>query len=114
VLGYLLANCGSCHDGSGDITVRSLALPYADLLRDADAVARRLVGHPTSWQVPNRPEGTSVLVDPEAPAESALLVRMHSRRPSSQMPPLGTVLRDGTAIDEIGRWIAEELGRRTD
>jgi hypothetical protein len=43
---------------------------------------------------------------------SAMLVRMRSRRPSSQMPPLGSALRDDTAIDVITRWIATELPRR--
>jgi len=42
---------------------------------------------------------------------SALLVRMRSRRPSTQMPPLGTVLHDREAIDLVTAWI-EDLGRR--
>jgi hypothetical protein len=35
---------------------------------------------------------------------------MRSRSPSSQMPPLGTVLRDDAAIAVIEKWIAS-LGR---
>jgi hypothetical protein len=34
---------------------------------------------------------------------------MSSRRPSSQMPPLGTAMVDTEAIDLIKRWIGEEL-----
>jgi hypothetical protein len=34
-----------------------------------------------------------------------MLVRMKSRRPSSQMPPLGTVLRDDEAIAAIEKWL---------
>jgi hypothetical protein len=47
-----------------------------------------------------------VLVDPASPESSALLLRMRSRRPSSQMPPLGTAVHDQKAIDAIGTWIA--------
>jgi hypothetical protein len=36
---------------------------------------------------------------------------MESRRPSSQMPPLGTVLADEQAVEMTRRWI-EELGSR--
>jgi hypothetical protein len=34
---------------------------------------------------------------------------MRSRRPSSQMPPLATKLRDEKAIAAIERWIAADL-----
>lgn len=108
-LGYLLTNCGSCHNGRGEISVLGPTLRQEDLLHDADAVARALVGQPTKWQVPGRPDGTSVLVDATAPASSALLVRMRSRSPSSQMPPLGTRLRDDRALETISRWIEREL-----
>ena len=30
---------------------------------------------------------------------------MQSRRPSSQMPPLGTVVRDDEAIALVRRWV---------
>ena len=36
---------------------------------------------------------------------SAILVRMKSRRPSTQMPPLGTVLHDREAIALVTEWI---------
>jgi hypothetical protein len=73
---------------------------------DADAVARSLMSQPTKWQVPSVPEGASLLVNTHAPDTSAFLVRMGSRRPSSQMPPLGTVVRDQQAVDAIAAWIA--------
>jgi mono/diheme cytochrome c family protein len=110
VLGYLAANCGGCHNGQGEIAALGPSLKHSDVAMDGDAVVRRMVGHPTAWQVPGLPEGTSVLVDPEAPDRSALLVRMRSRRPSSQMPPLGTVLGDREAVDAISRWIERETG----
>ena len=111
-LGYLAANCGSCHDGSGDIAGFGPSLRHGDLLSEGDAIAKGLIGHASRWQVPGAADGKSVLVDPAAPELSAILVRMRSRRPSSQMPPLGTVVRDQTAIDAITRWIATDLARK--
>jgi mono/diheme cytochrome c family protein len=110
-LGYLVANCGTCHNGRGEIAALGPTLEYSELLRDADAVAARLVGQPTKWQVPGRTEG-SVLVDAHVPDQSALLVRLRSRSPSSQMPPLGTVLRDAAAVQQITDWITRDLAPR--
>jgi hypothetical protein len=104
-MGYMLANCGSCHNGQGEIAAMGPTIRVDDLLRDADAVAASLVTQRTKWQVPGVPEGQSVLVDAHAPERSAILVRMRSRQPSSQMPPLGTVMRDTEAVDRIARWI---------
>jgi cytochrome c553 len=105
-LGYLLANCGSCHNGRGEIAALGPTLKYEELQRDADDVARGLVGQVTKWQVPGAPEGHSVLIDPAALERSALLVRMRSRSPSSQMPPLGTVIRDTVALELLTQWAA--------
>ena len=59
---YLAANCGGCHNRSGEITVPGPSLKYRDAMEDGDAVAASLVGHPTAWQVPGKPAGASVLV----------------------------------------------------
>lgn len=107
-LGYLLANCGSCHARPGLIAGVEPFFREEDLLRDGDAVARALVGRLTAWAAPQR-EGHTMLVDPVGPEASALVFRMRSRRPSSQMPPLGTVVRDQAAVDAIAEWISTEL-----
>lgn len=109
MLGYFAANCGSCHRGDGEIAVRVPSLKHSDLLRLGDAAALSLVRRSTAWQVPGVREGGSVLIDPEAPETSAMLVRMRSRSPSSQMPPLGTVLRDQKAVDALSDWISGDL-----
>jgi mono/diheme cytochrome c family protein len=108
-LGYLAANCGSCHDGRGAITANLPPLGYADVAADGDRVAASLVARATRYQVPGVAEGESLAVDPGAPERSALVARMRSRRPSSQMPPLGTVLSDRQALDAIAYWIAADL-----
>jgi mono/diheme cytochrome c family protein len=113
VLGYLAANCSMCHNGNGEIAALGPVIRYQDLVEDGDAVARGLAGQRTRWQVPGVSDGESVLVDPGAPDLSALLVRMRSRAPSSQMPPLGTVVRDQAAVDALTRWIAgQTVGRK--
>ena len=108
-LGYLVGNCGTCHSRDGDVPAVTPFLKIRDLQTDGDAVARAMAHRVTTWQGPGHAEGSTRLVDPLAPDESAILLRMRSRRPSSQMPPLGTVLRDEAAIQAIGRWIATEL-----
>jgi len=110
-LGYLAANCGACHNRGGEISANVPSLAYADVMAAADAVAESLVGRSTRFQVPGVPDGASVVVDPLAPAQSALLARMRSRRPSSQMPPLGTVLGDPQALEALAEWIDKDLAR---
>ena len=106
VLGYLVGNCTMCHNGGADATPLGPSLSIRDLLEDADAAARTLTDRPSAWQVPGSPEGHSVVVQPGRADLSALFVRLRSRAPSSQMPPLGTVVRDQQAVDAIGRWIS--------
>lgn len=105
MLGYLAANCGHCHNGRGEIAALGPIIRPRDLVEGGDAVARSLLGQPTRWQLRGRSDG-SVLVTPGEPDLSALVVRMRSRSPSSQMPPLGTVVRDQQAVDAMTRWVA--------
>lgn len=105
VLGYLSANCGMCHNGKGEIAALGPIIRAEDLVTDGDAVARSLTGQRTRWQIPGAAEATSVLVHDGYPEQSAIYLRMRSRSPSSQMPPLGTTVRDQAAVDAIARWI---------
>ena len=111
VLGYLAANCGACHNRSGEIGAAVPSLRHGDIA-DGDAVAAGLLHRATVWQIPGQPDGSTQLIDPASPDISAMLVRMRSRRPSSQMPPLGTKLRDDAALDAIAKWIAGDLAKR--
>ena len=103
VLGYMAGNCGACHNGDGQIAAQLPSFAYPDVL-DGDAVVRQMIGQPSRWQAKNRAEGT-LLIDPASPESSAVLLRMSSRRPSSQMPPLGTVLQDREAVEKMREWI---------
>jgi len=116
VLGYLSTNCGSCHNE--DSSIANLGLALKAKASPVGAGARvgagfsRLVGQPTSkWQIPHAPEGASQYVTPGAPDLSAILVRMKSRRPSTQMPPLGTALHDKDAIALVTEWIESLTAR---
>lgn len=112
-LGYLVANCGACHNGRGEIAALGPILKYEELLTNADEVARQFLNQPTRWLVPNHADGKSVLVSDASPEQSALLVRMRSRSPSSQMPPLGTVLRDVEAVERLSEWVSRDLARQS-
>ncbi len=103
VLGYLSGNCGACHNGDGQIAAQLPSFAYPDVV-DGRAIVQQLIGQPSRWQAKGQSEGTK-LIDPVSPESSAVLLRMSSRRPSSQMPPLGTVLPDREAIETIRRWI---------
>jgi len=112
-LGYLSANCGHCHNaGSAIATVRfPLQMPAFANAAQVDEAIAALVARTTTWDLPHSTPGTTSAVKPGAPDLSALFVRMRSRRPSSQMPPLGTTVPDRDAIDLVSAWI-DELGRR--
>jgi hypothetical protein len=106
VLGYLAGNCGACHNRKSDLAPLGLFWKHGEVAAAGADTVRSMLGHQTKWQVPGVPEGESLLVDPEHPDESALLRRMKSRFPASQMPPLGTVVRDREALEVVARWIA--------
>jgi mono/diheme cytochrome c family protein len=108
VLGYLAANCGTCHNPAGETSFTGPSLKHSDIANGDDVVARMLQ-YATSWQVPGQPEGSSRMLNAAIPDASAMLARMRSRRPSSQMPPLATKLADDKAIAAIEKWIAADL-----
>ena len=107
-LGYLTANCGHCHNEQSPVaTVRFplRASAFGSPAQTNDLVTR-LLARVTDWDLPGRAPGTSSMIVPGAPDLSVLLVRMRSRRPSTQMPPLGTVVPDREALELISGWIA--------
>ena len=72
-----------------------------------------LTAHRTKWQVPGVPEGESMAIDSTRPEASALLRRMRSRSPASQMPPMGTAVQDRDAWPcSAGGWRASSRPRR--
>jgi mono/diheme cytochrome c family protein len=112
-LGYLYGNCAMCHNGRGSLTDLGFSLDYSvgQGRRDADAVSTA-AGRASHFYVPGSPDEKSQRVRRGDPDLSAIAVRMSSRRPAQQMPPLGTQLVDEEAVRLVRRWIAEDLGAR--
>ena len=104
-LGYLHANCGHCHNKSGsladlDLVLAQRARPGTDDLRNS---LRSLVDVPSDFHL----YGATRRVVPGEPSQSVLSLRMRSRNPLAQMPPLGTRTVDTNAVVLVERWIHE-------
>lgn len=104
VLGYLSTNCGSCHNRSSSIA--NLGLDLKALTSSGCAVGvATIVDRPSIWTIPSAPEGASRRVLPGRPDLSSVIARMRSRRPSTQMPPIGTVVADAAGIALLTSWV---------
>ncbi len=104
-LGYLSTNCGSCHNRESSIASLGLILKHAvpGAVQCVSALATT-AGKRGHWVVPEAQEASRI-INPGHPESSALIRRVKSRRPSSQMPPLGTVLVDRQAVDLLTSWV---------
>ncbi|MGK2858502.1 MAG: hypothetical protein ACSLFQ_14980 [Thermoanaerobaculia bacterium] len=111
VLGYLSANCGSCHNERGPLAGLGLYLQHTDFASayPAESGIATAVGVPGEYVVPGARPESSRRIAPGSPGASAIVYRMGSRRPSSQMPPLGTAVVDEEALELVRAWIAEDL-----
>jgi hypothetical protein len=113
-LGYLHANCGSCHVRTGNMASLAFELNYP--LDEAFGVEPPALlttfARPSKFRVTGDPEPGERLC-PTEPGKSVLLTRMASRHPVLQMPPLGTRLVDEEAVRLVRQWIAEEVAART-
>ena len=111
VLGYLSTNCGVCHNGKTSLAELGMLLKQPSHAKSPNRALETTIGQPGIFKIAGK-ESTSMRLAPGAPDLSALLYRMKSRRPSSQMPPLGTVLPDQDAIAAVTKWIEEDLAER--
>jgi hypothetical protein len=109
--GYLSANCGGCHNDRGPLARLGFNLLHkvgegAVAEEPARATA---IGAPTRYVCSSATADQCRVIAAGDPENSALFQRMRSRRASSQMPPLGTVVADDEAVELVRRWI-ESLG----
>jgi len=112
VLGYLHGNCGHCHvsatEAGAAVPVEVRLAQQASSPISREAMLLSLVGVPSRY----RPHGLPVparLVVPGQPQSSVLAIRMGSRDPRVQMPPLGTAIPDTEALALVERWINQDL-----
>jgi len=112
-LGYLSTNCGSCHNRESSIASLGLLLKHTVSeigsrepgSAECTPALATTVGKRGHWVVPEAPE-ESRLINPGHPESSAIVRRVKSRRPLSQMPPLGSVLVDKRGLDLLTSWVA--------
>lgn len=105
--GYLSANCGSCHNTRGPLARLGFSFLYEVACKDtciepatATAVAAR-----GRFAIPGVAPDEARIIAPGHPEFSAVVYRLKSRRPISQMPPLGTVVVDSVAADLLSQWV---------
>ena len=111
-LGYLHGNCGHCH---GRVDETGASAPVGMLLAQSVSdpastteVLRSIFDAPSRFR-PAGSRASSRIVAPGASHTSVLAVRMRSRDPRVQMPPLGTDVPDQQALALIERWIDTSL-----
>jgi hypothetical protein len=107
-LGYLHANCGACHNPdsveyrSVDLELwlpRALGAPEdAPVYRTAVGVPRRGLGAASALP--------TLRIAPGMPEQSAVYVRMASRDPNVQMPPIGSHVVDAAGLAQLATWIS--------
>jgi len=108
-LGYLSTNCGSCHNRESSIASLGLLLKH-DIgdqgagIRECTPALATTINRKGHWVVPANPDESRV-INPGKPELSSLIQRVRSRRPTSQMPPIGTVVQDRAAVDLLTSWV---------
>ena len=113
VLGYLHANCGHCHgepETGSSVPVNLQLVQSVMNGHSAETALRSMVGAASRFRSADGVQGR--IVSPGAPARSVLALRMQTRNPQAQMPPLGTRLPDTQALELIERWIRTDLQPR--
>jgi hypothetical protein len=109
-LGYLHGNCSHCHsepsETGASVPVDTIFQQKVADRSSAAAVLRSLMDAPGRYRVAGS-DTPMQIVSPGNAHSSVLPLRMLSRDPRVQMPPLGTQVPDTEAIALIERWINE-------
>ncbi|WP_144289799.1 hypothetical protein [Ideonella sp. A 288] len=107
-VGYLHGNCGHCHHRAGTQVPLPLTLAQSvvDPKGSAAAVRASTVDAPSRYALQGGAAGAPI-VAPGQPVASVLSIRMQSRQPLVQMPPLGTLAPDPEGLALVHRWIVQ-------
>ncbi len=111
-LGYLHGNCGHCHaipsESGASVPVGVVLAQSVSDATLAGSIRRALVAASSRFR-PAGAQQPARLVVPGHSQSSVLPLRMRSRDPRVQMPPLGTAVPDAQALALVERWI-NQLG----
>jgi hypothetical protein len=107
-LGYLHGNCGNCHNDEGPLAVLEMTLAQRVAAPangpGVNSVMRSIVGVQSQFRPTGAPRGAARIA-PGHLGASVIAMRMNSRDPLQQMPPLGTAAVDAEAVALLARWI---------
>ncbi len=104
-LAYFHGNCGHCHNDVGRLqkqTALRLRINTSDTVANKTGPYTTGIGLVMAHMIP--PDVTVAIVAKD-PAHSGVWVRMSTRDPTWQMPPLATKQVDATGLATIGTWI---------
>jgi hypothetical protein len=106
-LGYLSSNCGTCHNTRGPLSRLGFSLrhDFPGVGGAHEPAIETAVGSAGRFALPGDHAG-SRLIEPGLPKASAVMHRMMSRRPATQMPPIGTVIADSAGAALVRQWIS--------
>jgi hypothetical protein len=111
-LGYLHANCGSCHYEGTSAVPKSVRLRLALTSGEMGSLAEASVYVTAIEKRPKVPGlGTEVFIKPGVPQASLVWRRMGIRENGWRMPPIASELVDTAGIALIRDWI-ESLGKQ--
>jgi hypothetical protein len=92
-LGYLHGNCGNCHNNEGPLAVLEMTLAQRVAAPanapSANSVVQSIVGVQSGFRPSGAPQDAARIA-PGHLGASVIALRMKSRDPLQQMPPLGT------------------------
>ncbi|HSH91465.1 MAG TPA: hypothetical protein VK996_15875 [Ramlibacter sp.] len=111
-LGYLHGNCSHCHNTTG--SQAPVGLTLAQRVGDPSVALKEVLRSMLDAASRYRPEGAAgdaKVVAPGRAENSVLAIRMQSRNPQAQMPPLGTAMPDPDALALVYRWINNDLSQ---
>ena len=109
-LGYLHGNCAHCHNESSEGAGVPIAAKLEQKVSDSKStslVLGSLIGSTSRFRGASSAAPTQLIVPGRSHA-SVLPLRMRSRDPRVQMPPLGTSVPDNEALALIERWINQK------
>jgi hypothetical protein len=105
-LGYLHANCGNCHNDTGNATTLELRLLVAHTTVQATDAYQTGVNQPTTGFDCNQAGvGACDRIEPGKSAASAIVMRMSVKSPGQTMPPIGSEVVDSAGLAAVQAFI---------